>query len=55
MVFWLNPSANIDSPKLVEFISLNPYTYVGDPFMIYIIYIDGLWWTLMTVNKLPHI
>ena len=24
VVFWLNPTRNTDSPKLVEFISLNP-------------------------------
>jgi hypothetical protein len=29
MVFWINPAENTDSPKLMEFISLNPYTYVG--------------------------
>jgi hypothetical protein len=28
MVFRINPAENIDSPKLMEFISLNPYTYV---------------------------
>jgi hypothetical protein len=27
-IFWINPSAYKYSPKLVEFISLNPYTYV---------------------------
>ena len=27
-VFWINPPAVMKSPKLVEFISLNPYTYV---------------------------
>ena len=27
-VFWINPVENTDSPKLVEFVSLNPYTYV---------------------------
>jgi hypothetical protein len=32
MVFWINPAENIDSPKLVEFVSLNPKTYVGDYF-----------------------
>jgi hypothetical protein len=27
-IFWINPPACKYSPKLVEFISLNPYTYV---------------------------
>ena len=30
MVFWINPVEITDSPKLVEFISLDPYTFVGD-------------------------
>ena len=29
-IFWINPPAYKYSPKLMEFISLNPYTYVGD-------------------------
>jgi hypothetical protein len=27
-IFWINPLAYKYSPKLMEFISLNPYTYV---------------------------
>jgi len=27
MVIWIIPAENIDSPKLIEFNSLNPYTY----------------------------
>jgi hypothetical protein len=30
MVFWIYLAENTDSPKLVEFVSLNPYTFVGD-------------------------
>jgi hypothetical protein len=30
MVFWTNPVKNTDSPKLVEFVSLNPETFIGD-------------------------
>jgi hypothetical protein len=30
--FWNNPAKNIDSPKLKEIISLNPYVSIGDPF-----------------------
>jgi hypothetical protein len=29
-VFWINPLANIDSPKLMKFVSLNPYPMFGD-------------------------
>jgi hypothetical protein len=30
MVFWINPAEIIDSTKLMEFVCLNPYTFVGD-------------------------
>ena len=30
MIFWINPIENTDSPKLVEFVSLNPKTFVGE-------------------------
>ena len=30
VVFWITPPAVMKSPKLVEFVSLNPYTYVVD-------------------------
>jgi hypothetical protein len=30
MIFCLNPAENIDSPKLIEFISLNPYVDISN-------------------------
>jgi hypothetical protein len=30
MVFGIKPAEITDSPKLIEFVSLNPYTFVGD-------------------------
>jgi hypothetical protein len=30
LFIWINPPTYKYSPNLVEFISLNPYTYVGD-------------------------
>jgi hypothetical protein len=29
MVFWINPVEIKDSPELMEFVSLNPWTFVG--------------------------
>jgi len=29
-VFWINPPAFTESPKLMEILNLNHYTYVGD-------------------------
>ena len=39
MVFWVNSAENIDSPKLVKFISLNP---LAVELNIYADYVDGL-------------
>ena len=42
-VFWINPPTYKYSPKLVEFISLNPYTYVlVMELNINVGYVDGL-------------
>jgi len=30
MVFWINPAENSDSPKLIEFVSLDPKTFIND-------------------------
>jgi hypothetical protein len=48
VVFWINPAGNINSPKLMEFISLNP-----KPLLVISIvpFFDGLIWLLTTVNS----
>jgi hypothetical protein len=48
-VFWINPAKNTHSPKLVEFISLNPKTFVGD----YIYALTHVMLTIYNGCKLP--
>jgi hypothetical protein len=35
-VFWNNPAKNIDSQKLMEIVSLNPKSSIGDLFQAFL-------------------
>jgi ABC-type polysaccharide/polyol phosphate export permease len=35
-VFWNNPAKNIDSPKLIEIVNLNPLVSIGDSFQAFL-------------------
>jgi hypothetical protein len=51
VICWINPPAFTYSPKLMEFISSNPYTYVCDR----IKYICRIcWWFIIDINNHQH-